>query len=283
MRMRNNSNTCYLNSTVFSILWQVSQRVDVRIPDTWIRAMTGGEWNPVNLLCFQLVGWRQPHIQHDAAEFIQFLMPKLGWLGDGFSWGARLQVEGQVEEFLHSGNTSILLMVTPDGLCCSDIQQFINQWHAQAHTHALHSTPQHIYIQLPRYRETPGGIVKHTIPIDLNSREIMLSVFTSQSNTEVSWKFYDITTAIVHLGPTQNSGHYRVAALMPDHATCWYSNDNQAAEQMSVIPAEVQEQCYILGCLLRGHSAMVSHLLATRKAIGEKPFLCVSVSCHMLR
>ena len=32
MKMRNNSNTCYLNSTVFSILWQVSQRVDARVP-----------------------------------------------------------------------------------------------------------------------------------------------------------------------------------------------------------------------------------------------------------
>ena len=234
----------------FWILW-VSRRVDVRIPDAWIRAMTGREWNPVNFLRFQLVGWRQPHIQHDVAEFTQFLMPNLGWLGDGFSWKARVQVEGQVEEFLHSGNMSVLLMVTPNGLCSSDIQQFINQWHAQAHTHALHGIPQHIYIQLPRYRETPDGIVKHTIPIDLSCREIMLPVFTSQQGVEVSWKCYDITTAVVHLGPTQNSGHYRVAAFMRNHANCWYSDDNQAAERLSNIPAEVQAQCYILGCLAR--------------------------------
>ena len=213
--------------------------------------MTGREWNPVNFLRFQLVGWRQPHVQHDAAEFIQFLMPRLGWLGDGFSWGARIQVEGQVEEFIHSGNMTILLMVTLDGLCSSDIQQFINQWHAQAHTHALHSTPKHIYIQLPRYRETPTGIVKHTIPVNLNCREIMLPVFTSPLSVEVSWKRYDITTAIIHLGPTQNCGHYRVAAFMNHHATCWYSNDNQAVEPLSNIPVEVQEQCYILGCLAR--------------------------------
>ena len=28
----------------------------------------------------------------------------LDWLGDGFFWGACIQVEGQVEEFTHRGN-----------------------------------------------------------------------------------------------------------------------------------------------------------------------------------
>ena len=79
----------------------------------------------------------------------------------------------------------------------------------------------------------------------------MLPVFTSRANSDVSWKIYDITTAIIHLGPDQNSGHYRVAAFIPDCTNCWYSNDNQAAEQMSIVPAEVQEQSYILGCLAR--------------------------------
>ena len=166
--MRNNSNTCYLNSTVFTILWQVHQRVDVRIPETWNRAMAGCDWSPVNFLRFQLIGWRQPRIQHDAAEFIQYLMPRLNWLGDGFSWGARALVEGHAEESLHSGNTRVLLMATSDGLCCSDTQRFITQWHEQAHTHALRTAPEHLYIQLPRYRETSEGIVKHTIPLDLH-------------------------------------------------------------------------------------------------------------------
>ena len=251
MKMRNTSNTCYLNSTVFSILWQASQRVDVRIPDAWHRAMTGRDWNPVNFLRFQLVGWRQPHIQHDVAELIQFLMPKLGWLGDGYSWGARIQVEGQIEEFFHSGNVTVLIMTTQDGLCSPDVQHFVNQWHAQAHTHALHNAPQHLYIMLPRYRETPNGVVKHTIPLNLGNRGILLPVFASPHNVDVNWKQYDIVTAITHLGPTQNSGHYRVAAFMHEHTTCWYTNDNQAAEVMSTIPAEVQEQCYILGCLAR--------------------------------
>ena len=185
------------------------------------------------------------------AEFTQFLMPKLGWLGDVYSWGARIQAEGQVEEFIHSGNVTVLIMTTPDGLCSPDIQHFINQWHAQAHTHALHNAPHHLYIMLPRYRETSHGVVKHTLPLDLDHRGILLPVFDSPQSVNVNWHQYDIVTAITHLGATPASGHYRVAAFMHGHTTCWYTNDNQAAEVLSNIPAEVQEQSYILGCLAR--------------------------------
>ena len=251
LKMKNNSNTCYINSTVFSILWQACQRVDVRIPESWRRALEGGNWNPVGFLNFQLVGWRRPHSQHDVAEFIQLLMPKLNWIGDGLSWGARVQVGGQVEEFLLSERVHVLLMVTPDGICSSEIQQLINQWRNQAHTYAMLVAPQHLYIQLPRYRETPQGIVKHTIPINLTHREIQLPVFTSQHDVEVSWKNYEITTAIIHLGHDQHSGHYRVAAFDSNPHMCWYSNDNQAAELHEAIPAEVSEHSYILGCRAR--------------------------------
>ena len=58
---------------------------------------TGREWNPVNFLRFQLVGWRRPHVQHDAAEFIQFLMPRLGWLGDGFSWALAYKLKARLK------------------------------------------------------------------------------------------------------------------------------------------------------------------------------------------
>ena len=204
--MRNTSNTCYLKTTVFTILWQVQQRDDVRISDAWNRAMAGGNWTPVNFLRFQLLGWRQPHNQHDVAEFIQLLLPKLVWIGGVFSWEARLQVGGSAETVMRSGNTRILMMATADGLCSSDIQLFINQWHAQAHTHGLINAPQHLYLQLPRYRDTLEGIVKHLIPLDLNTRAIKLPIFNSQDSTEVHWKQYDITTAIVHLGLMKELG-----------------------------------------------------------------------------
>ena len=59
-RMRNLSNTCYINSLTFTILWQVQQRVDIIVPEAWQRAQAQGTWIPANVLRFTMLGWRQP-------------------------------------------------------------------------------------------------------------------------------------------------------------------------------------------------------------------------------
>ena len=73
-RMRNLSNTCYINSLTFTILWQVQQRVDINVPEAWQRAQAQGTWTPANVLRFTVLGWRQPDQQHDVVEFMQFLL-----------------------------------------------------------------------------------------------------------------------------------------------------------------------------------------------------------------
>ena len=80
--MRNTGNTCYINSTVFSLLWQAQQRVDVTVPETWQRVQQGGNWAPANFLRFQMIGWSQPQDQRDVVEFLQFLLPHLVWTGE---------------------------------------------------------------------------------------------------------------------------------------------------------------------------------------------------------
>ena len=76
-RMRNLSNTCYINSLTFTILWQVQQRVDINVPEAWQRAQGQGTWTPANVLRFTMLGWRQPDQQHDVVEFMQFLLPRI--------------------------------------------------------------------------------------------------------------------------------------------------------------------------------------------------------------
>ena len=217
-RMRNLSNTCCINSLTFTILWQVQQRVDINVPEAWQRAQAQGTWTPANVLRFTMLGWRQLDQQHDVVEFMQFLLPRIPWLGSAFMWGARLIDRGGIVKHIH-----------------------------QPHAHVL----THLYIQLPRYRETPQGFVKHSIPLNLNTRDISLPVFTHPDALEVRWQAYRITTAIVHLGPNRQQGHYRAAAFLPGQSRLWYSDDNQAAVEMSHIPAQVSEQCYVLGCMLR--------------------------------
>ena len=130
-----------LGDTIFSILSQVQQRADVHIPDSWQRVQQGRKWTPASFLRFQMMGWRNPHEQHDIVEFLHFLLPRLGWVGEPFSWGARLLVEGAQEERIHSGAVHVLMLNPSDGLCDSDVQNAINSWHAQPAIHGLHSAP----------------------------------------------------------------------------------------------------------------------------------------------
>ena len=107
-RMRNLSNTCYINSLTFTILWQVQQRVDTNVPEAWQRAQAQGTWTPANVLRFTMLGWRQPDQQHDVVEFMQFLLPRIPWLGSAFMWGARLIDRGGIVRHIHQPNAHVL-------------------------------------------------------------------------------------------------------------------------------------------------------------------------------
>ena len=53
------------------------------------------------------------------------------------------------------------------------------------------------------------------ILLDLESRLIKLPI-SNGKDIRVRWQAYHMTTAIVHLGPSRQAGHYRVAAFIPD-------------------------------------------------------------------
>ena len=149
--MRNLSNTCYINSLTFTILWQVQQRVDINVPEAWQRAQAQGTWTPANVLRFTMLGWRQPDEQHDVVEFMQFLLPRIPWLGSAFMWGARLIDRGGIVRHIHQPNAHVLPLDPPDGMCDSNLQNTINAWHQHYAIHGLCQAPTHLYIQLPRY------------------------------------------------------------------------------------------------------------------------------------
>ena len=185
-------------------------------------------------------------------------------------------------------------MVTPDGLCCSDIQQFINQWHAQAHTHALHGTPQHLYIQLPRYRETPDGIVKHTIPLDLSCREIMLpysrhstvlrsagSAMTSPrpSHTWAPLKTLAIIGLQLSCTIKQTAGIPMIIRLLSD-CQAYLRKFKSSAMCLAVWPGS--RAFGRMPGMLRGHSAMVCHSWPPLTEGKNASLACVLRLCHLL-
>ena len=197
-RLINRSNTCYINSSIFAIMCQDLERNRGRaLPLAWRQQLGQASWYPPSLLRFHLLTWRDMHRQHDAAEFLQFLLPKLSWVPCRHEWSARLEVNGACRR--ESGNPQeyILGLTPPDGLQSSVIQDTVDAWHRQLHTHALHSAPDCIFLQLlPRFREHDGVLVKHRIPLDLHPPTLHLPVFRNPDSLVCDWTEYHIHAAI---------------------------------------------------------------------------------------
>ena len=84
-RLSNPSKYCYLNSYVYA-MWLVSTYCNIPNLPQVIRVKDG----PLlarHLFGFHLLGWRNPERQHDVAELIDYLNPRL----------SALHITGQVE------------------------------------------------------------------------------------------------------------------------------------------------------------------------------------------
>jgi ubiquitin C-terminal hydrolase len=142
-------------------------------------------------------------------------------------------------------------MLNPaEGLISSNIADAVQTWHLQAGVivQALVHAPNDLIIQLPRFREAENGIVKHRIPLSLRPGLINLPVFTAQENTECAWIPYTIRAALLHLGETITSGHYRSVLIEARSQTCWLTDDGTSAQPSDLQNALIEENCYVLFC-----------------------------------
>ena len=68
----------------------------------------------------------------------------------------------QVQQVQGAGDTHVMQLNPPDGLCAANFQDTI--------------------IELPRYKQTEAGIVKHRIPLNLEEKVISLPVFMGEDS-----------------------------------------------------------------------------------------------------
>ena len=209
-------------------------------------------WYPPSLLRFHLLTWRDMHRQHDAAEFLQFILPKLSWVPSRHEWSARLEVDGACRRESGNPQEHVLGLTPPDGLQSSNIQDTIEAWHRQVHTHALHSAPECIFLQLPRFREHNGVIVKRRIPLDLYPPTLHLPVFRHPDSLACDWTEYHIHAAIVHLGEGTTNGHYRTLLIQSQaDGSSVLTDDNAEASSLrhnDNLMCLARENCYVLAC-----------------------------------
>ena len=223
------------------------------LPSAWQLQIRAHQWYLRNFLRLSLMAWRQPEAQHDAAEFLEYILPRFTWFPSLFSWSARLWVGDELQRETHQA-VHLLHLNAPDGLISSSLQDTINAWHQQHQLHALDSAPSKLALQLSRFRQNSNGqYVKHGIPINLRS-PISLPVFRSDQRTECSWSAYVIQAALIHIGPNMQAGHYRAALIDsgPSDGLIWYTDDNRAATSVNLsdvgLNDEISTNCYVLYC-----------------------------------
>ena len=253
-RLENRNNTCYMNASIISLCWQMTMtNLDEALPQAWRLQVRGRAWYPRNFLRLSLAAWRLPEAQHDAAEFLTYLLPRIAWYPTVFSWSVRCQIGDGLHKEAHA-NVRLLHLNAPDGLISSDLQDTIAAWHQQHQLHGLDSAPSVLLLQLPRFRQDSSGrYVKHGIHINV-CRSLRFPVFTHEHGIECRWQEYTIHAALIHIGPTMTAGHYRAALMDPgssaDHI--WYTDDNRAATSVDLNHAvhidEIYANCYVLYC-----------------------------------
>ena len=254
----NEGETCYANASVFALLWQAAWAPTwEHLPQSWVHAITEGRASTLSLLRFQLLGWPQPRSQHDVAEFLGFIVPRIRWPPTQVQWERRtMQDGGIICDCQRQG--AVFSLDPPDGMCTSEVQQAITDWHSQADglmTHALISTPDWLLIQLPRFRVGAQGMVKHRIPIRLEGLSLRLPVFRDAETLEMEWHRYDLSAAIIHIGGNVAAGHYRTLLLAGEAA--WFTEDGVKATRVDSGCEVAAENCYVLACRLVGRNALV--------------------------
>ncbi|CAE7479323.1 pol [Symbiodinium sp. CCMP2592] len=233
-------NWCPLGSSLRSLV-QAGRAVDIWSVLPWISATRT---------------WRAPRRQHDIAEFLLYMRPRLNAsLIDG-SWGTVGSAPHRGLEVVDEGHTWPMLLAnrpasaaddpTPCSECC--LQDLISCWHQQAEPQALLKPPKFCAIQVGRFDSTnDGACIKTDFKLCL---EPLVHIPAFRDNLQdVYFVKYFVRACAGHHGPTPDSGHYR-SILMPPNgvlAQSFYTDDNATARKVkSSELVGIQQNAYII-------------------------------------
>ena len=280
--IENRNNHCYANATLQAIhwlcsflpatqeIWDTAMRTvmlrmshQVRIPDLW----TVLPWSLAHS------SWKQPHRQHDAAEYLsffrRFLIPDLVTGG----WQRRiLHQDSPVVrcEVTDCGETWPLFISTPISQLSDEtrlnltVQKLLHIWQGEAEigVMALSEAPMLLSLQLNRFHgasEHPDASssiadspLKDTSRIILDMR-ISLPCFQNPCEPSAAaiatyLVHYRLHAVLIHQGATAQSGHYRAFLTSGNLPRLQYlCDDGKTASCVSgETPDEVMTHGYIL-------------------------------------
>ena len=180
-----------------------------------------------------LPNWVYDEVQRDTAEYVQQLLqaqPIHSALWDARKLtlaGLQLRAQGDIPIPMPIPHTA------------RDLQDIVYHWHQAGDVHAFAHSTTCICLQLNRYIRQ-GHVRKLTTAIRFD-RPVFFPRFTMHLQT--TWDKFQVVAAIVHLGRTTQSGHYR--SLLKVGAQWMYTDDSCFATSTD-ITAEHEANVYVL-------------------------------------
>ncbi|CAE7202898.1 unnamed protein product [Symbiodinium sp. CCMP2592] len=195
-----------------------SEPLDISRPLAWIMFIS-----PLQL----------PYCQHDAAEFAQHIAPRIHSYRFSGVWQAR-QVVGALSQTVDSApaHTPVLLPMTGT----ANLQNFIDQWHAQDDSgivHAFSANTQIVLFQLMRFNVVGRGRRKHVVKDSMRVNGLMadlnIPLFVDDASHAVHYSVFEVSATVVHYGIQADSGHYR--SIWNGKRCKWITEDGIAAQE----------------------------------------------------
>ena len=232
VRFRGGSNSCYLNSFL-NCMWLAAHAADCchMLPKAfWVKSERPHV--ATRLMGLRLLGWPHPQQQHDVAELVDFLQPRLLASPLPGCWETRQHTpEGLVSTASVGAQRCIQLPLdihnpTPE------VQELVDRWHSQGVLQAFTELPPWLFLQLPRFfYHAPGWPVKQTQAY-LLTHHISLPKFSHSDRLNVLWVNYRVLAYIQHHGHTPTTGHY--TTVVPFRAgPSWLLDDDKDPQLMT--------------------------------------------------
>ena len=229
LRLRNTSNWCYANSTIFSLLWSLmslqcdSDSLGMRFAELiqflpchnlQSVALTDLSWFDQILQNWDAFAGDQRGRQQDASEFATAVMTWLQAPAANMTWERRVEEIDAVTVHDHGDAFMPITVSFPDTHAHLPDTQFtlthlLRRWMQEdGMIAALKQAPQCICVHLDRFFATEGNIQKSQCLIDMEAG-CDVQVFIDQSLRR-EFVGYVLIAATAHLGDA-HSGHFRAA------------------------------------------------------------------------
>ena len=231
IRFKSGSNSCYLNSFL-NCMWLVAHATNHRhlLPEVfWVKSEQ--PHTATRLMGLRLLGWSHPQRQHDVAEIVDFLQPRLLITPFPGSWETRQQTPGDLICTSPVGAQRCVTLPLNLQHPAFEVQELVNQWCSQSAIHAFNVAPPWIFLQLPRFHYRAPAWPEKQPHAYVLTHCISIPVFKDRHCIDVEWVPYRIIAYIQHHGSTPVSGHYTTVALKQDQY--WLIDDDKDPRLMT--------------------------------------------------